>query len=229
VATIRTFGAGALAVAALSLLGGCGSAHSKLPLIAKVDRAAPAGLAQELRHTYEPLQGCVGRSCRPFLRRVHDDDVLLHRSTALAPGTLPRAVAEAKLDGQTVTLYLYRSQTGQLCDYATVTGPTGPITGGLTPGLPCVPGRPCGAICLMQLHCCGANVIVGTVTTRADELRTMFDDNTTARYRLDQLPVPGRPARRFFVLDLRPHDFADPVRLFANGRLIASTSVAGLG
>jgi hypothetical protein len=195
----------------------------------KVDRAAPAWIVRELRHTYEPIEPCP-RPCSPVLRRARDQVVLLHRSTALAPGALPRAVAEAKLaDGQTVTFYLYRSQTGQLCDDVSVTSVARPITGGLTPGLPCVPGAPCGSICLMQLHCCGANVIVGTVTVRALELGAAFDDNSNARYRLDEPRVPGRPMRRFFVLDLRPHDYADPIRLFAHGKVIATGSVNGLG
>ena len=72
-------------------------------------------------------------------------------------------------------------------------------------------------------------MIVGTVTARAQVFGATFDDNGTARYFLDEPRVPGRPMRRFFVLDLRPHDYADPVHLFAHGRAIATGSVNGLG
>jgi hypothetical protein len=129
-----------------------------------------------------------------------------------------------------VTFYLYRSRTGQLCDDVSVDSGDQPLTGALTPGLPCVPGRPCGPICLTQLHCCGVNLIVGTVTTRAQELRSTFDDDgSPARLRLDGLVVPGVPTRRFVVFDIRPHDFVDPVRLFAGGKQIAVGSVSGVG
>jgi hypothetical protein len=226
----------AAAGAAILLLAGCGgSTHSRAPSsaaprIVEVDRAAPGWIVHELRHTYEPFPHCP-RPCPAVLRRSREHVLLLHRSTALAPGTLPRAVAEAKLvGGQKVTFYLYRSQTGQLCDDVSVTAGSRPVTGGLTPGLPCVPGAPCGAICLEQLHCCGANVLVGTVAARAQELGTTFDDEEgSARYRLDEPLVPGRPARRFFVLDLRPHGYADPVRLYAGHKTIATGSVSGLG
>src|SRR5438132_6200368 len=122
--------ASVLAAAALLLLSSCGGTNSTRPrpgsrsraaTIAKVDRAAPAWIVDELRHTYEPIEPCP-RPCPRVLPRAHEHVVLLHRSTALAPGALPRAVAEAKLaHGQTVTFYLYRSQTGQLCDDVSVT------------------------------------------------------------------------------------------------------------
>jgi hypothetical protein len=231
--------AAAAAGAAILLLAGCGggthspaasSAPSAAATIVKVGHGAPAWIVHELRHTYEPFPRCP-RPCPAFLRRSREHVLLLHRSTALAPGTLPRAVAEARLvDGQRVTFYLYRSQTGQLCDDVSVTSGSRPVAGGLTPGLPCVPGAPCGAICLEQIHCCGVNVLVGTVAARAQELGAAFDDGAAAaRYRLDEPLVPGRAARRFFVLDLRPHGYADPVRLYVGHRTIATGSVSGLG
>ena len=72
-------------------------------------------------------------------------------------------------------------------------------------------------------------MIVGTVTARAQELGATFDDNGKARYRLDGPSVPGRSTRRFVVLDVRPHDYADPVRLFVDGKVIVTGSVSGLG
>jgi hypothetical protein len=35
--------------------------------------------------------------------------------------------------------------------------------------------------------------------------------------------------RRLFVYDLRHHGYGDPIRLFANGKQIATASVSGLG
>jgi hypothetical protein len=222
---------GSLVIAVI--LTGCGGSKvhaSSTPKVVAVDRAAPAWIVRELRHTYEPIEPCP-RPCPKVLREAHEHVVRMHRETALAAGTLPRAVAEASLgDGQIVTFYLYRSQTGQLCDDVFVTAAGRPVTGGLTPGLPCVAGVPCAAICVTQFHCCGANVLVGTVDADADEFGVTFDDGASvARYRLRGLLVPHRPSRRFFVLDLRPHDYADPVRLYAHGKVIGRGSVKGLG
>jgi hypothetical protein len=219
--------------AAVLLLASCGATsqtHSAAPRIVIVDRPAPGWLARELRHTYEPIAPCA-RPCSPVLRQAHDHVVMLHRKTVLAKDASPRAVAEATLTGgRSVTFYLYRTETGQLCDYVSVASGSRPISGSLTPGLPCVPGAPCGAICLTQLHCCGANVIVGTVTARATELGMTFgDDNSSVRVRLDQPRLPGRPKRRLFVYDLRHHGYGDPIGLFANGKRIATASVSGLG
>src|SRR5205809_7972652 len=99
--------AGVFAAAALLLFSSCGGGTnstrsqrgsvSRAATIAVVDHAAPAWIVRELRQTYEPIQPCP-RPCPRVLRRAHEHVVLLHRSTALAPGTLPRAVAEARLD-----------------------------------------------------------------------------------------------------------------------------------
>src|SRR5438876_9990383 len=93
--------ASVLAAAALLLLSSCGGgtnstrprpgSRSRAATIAKVDRAAPAWIVDELRHTYEPIEPCP-RPCPRVLRRAHEHVVLLHRSAALAPGALPRAV-----------------------------------------------------------------------------------------------------------------------------------------
>jgi hypothetical protein len=164
------------------------------------------------------------------LRRAHENVVRMHRRTVLARGAFPHPAVQARFpSGEVANWYLYRSAAGLLCDDVTITSGDRPISGALTPGLPCVPGAPCGAICLTQVHCCGANVLVGTVTASAEELEAVYDDGSTVRYRLDGPRVPGRPQRQFLALEIAPHGYADPVRLFARGRLIAHGSVKGLG
>jgi hypothetical protein len=230
-----------VALAAALAATGCGGGGSGKrasrgsPAVPEVELAsvrAPAWverlLRDDVRQAYTP-DPCP-KPCPPFLRRSRTHVLRLRHATALPPGRHPHAVARARLrDGMTVTFYAYRSEAGHLCDYVVVTAGTRPVTAGLSPGLPCVPGAPCGAVCLMQLHCCGTNVVVGTVTMRADRLATRYDEGPEVRYRLAQPAFPGRPRRRLVVLDVRPHDVADPIRLLAGGKTIASGTVAGIG
>lgn len=140
------------------------------------------------------------------LRRQAEE---IKRATTPAKDSEPRAIARLRLEqrgpSSRMRLIAWKSGTGKLCladDETDAEG--GGAAGG--PFGPCMPGEPCGDICLTfsgsDTGTAWLNTTAGVFPARADLLRITFDGGRVATYRLDGPLVPGFREYRVFMLDL---------------------------
>ena len=126
------------------------------------------------------------------------------RAMEPAKGVEPRAVARLRLSARGPKSYArliaWRNEGDKLCVQTEVqhegNGPDGP----------CIPGNPCGLLCLDISQSGEGNdtlyLLSGVVDAKADELRMKFEDGRIVPYGLTGPLVPGFPRYRVFMLDL---------------------------
>jgi hypothetical protein len=126
------------------------------------------------------------------------------RALQPAKGVEPRAIARLRLPARGPKSYArlvaWRNESDKLCVQTEVqhqgNGPDGP----------CIPGDPCGLLCLDISESGEGNdtlyLVGGVVDSKADELRMTLEDGRVVPYGLTGPLVPGFPRYRVFMLDL---------------------------
>jgi hypothetical protein len=135
------------------------------------------------------------------LRRQQEEYL---RALKPANGVEPRAIARLRLSARKPTSYArlvaWRNGSDKLCVQTHV------VDGGGGPNGPCIPGTPCGKLCL-DIDISGEGnktlfLLSGVVDAKADELRMTREDGRVVPYGLTGPLVPGFPRYRVFMLDL---------------------------
>jgi hypothetical protein len=121
-----------------------------------------------------------------------------------AKGVEPRAIARLRLPARGPKSYArlvaWRNESDKLCVQTEVQHQ------GNSPDGSCIPGNPCGLLCLDISESGEGNdtlyLVSGVVDSKADELRMTFEDGRVVPYGLTGPLVPGFPRYRVFMLDL---------------------------
>ena len=126
------------------------------------------------------------------------------RAMQPAKGVEPRAIARLRLSARGPKSYArliaWRNKSDKLCVQTEVQHE------GNSPDGPCIPGNPCGQLCLDISESGEGNdtlyLVSGVVDSKAGELRMTLEDGRVVPYGLTGPLVPGFPQYRLFMLDL---------------------------
>lgn len=145
--------------------------------------------------------------CRPTpeqAEQLRQDLQVLIRAYRPAKGAEPRAIARLPLSApgskSYARLVAWRNGSGRLCVQTELEEEAS------SPDGPCIPGNPCGKLCVELSQSGEGNETVyvssGVVSSEADTLRITLDDGRVIDYRLTGPKVPGFDEYRIFMLEL---------------------------
>jgi hypothetical protein len=141
-----------------------------------------------------------------------------------APGTAPRTVARLTLSNDaTVRFVVWHNAAGELCTDIEEDSPDGSGGGG-GPGGPCIPGHPCGEVCVDSTGSGDLGdltyYLTGFVPSEADSVRITLKGGTAKMYPLNG-PVVDGTDRRVLMVELGRQDWRR-IEAFRGDRLVAA-------
>lgn len=200
-------------------LSACGTSQSAQTTTTEAHAAAIPSVQALNEPATIPTPGATGM--------CPDTPIPCRPQQTVKPESAPRVVAGLRLPARSPSasarLIAWHNASKQLCLETQAESVNSAPFG------PCLPGRPCGKICVQPLQTkTGGEALYllgGVVASGNDRLRITTEDGHVATYALNGPVVPGFPSYRVFMFDLG-RSLYRRLELLAHDRVVAEETLS---